>query len=539
MRSFALIVALLFAPIPLLAQQQGEGGSGIWRYYATRIAHIQLVGIEYNGAIELASQGSGYLVDDRHVLTSNHVVPDVGHRYETLQTNVRLRMRKGEALRATVVARDETNDLALLELSIPLPPQPYCPVGVLMPPAALPPGSILYLMGFPLDRELSVASGLLSNEDGDGQWQTDAPLNIGNSGGPVFSSRGYLVAIAKGGVTTYTVGKETRRVEGINDLVAVSKLKSSPVGQWLADHSTSGCWQEQTSLPEGDEFAWRVRPMPVEAAVIAPPSPVEDHSNDAPADDAEYAANAPVDSSAVDYASSADDPFADNPAFDGANGDDEVNVGETVAAPAAPEPPLPDSIVVGHTLSEVKKDHGLLSGTKSYRRTFKAETGFLIEGCEFRAASANRESNVACVVAPDGRSATLQYTLASGPIFDQWRGWLRGTVSLDQRSAAATEGPPPTIVETLRVPVETIQSDHGTGTTSRTYEKSHSVAPRMQIVDCAFEAVSDNHADAIECRIAPDGRTASLTYELTSGPLFDRWRGWLKGDLVLKTVKSE
>lgn len=531
MRALALALALALMPCSVGAQQQGEGGSGIWRYYATRIAHIQLVGIQYNGEIELASQGSGYLVDDRHVLTSNHVVPDVGHRYETLQTNVRLRARKGNALAATVVARDPANDLALLELAVPLPPQPYCPVGVLMPPAQLPPGSTLYLMGFPLDRELTVGSGILSNEDGDGQWQTDAPLNIGNSGGPVFSSRGYLVAVAKGGVTSYVVGKQTHRVEGISDLVAVSKLRNSPVGQWLADHSTSGCWQEQTSLPEGEEFAWRPRPVPVQAAAI-PPAAVEEPlpgswenisgSDKASAEDvgAEYSeANASDDSMSGSGAESALEP---------------------AIWPAEPEPPPPDAIMVGHTFSQVKDDHGLLGGTRSYRRTFKAETGFLIEACDFSASSANHESNVACVVAPDGKSATLQFTLASGPAFDRWRGWLRGTVSLDQRSAATTEGPPPKIVETMRVAVETFQSDHlGTEPTIRTYEKSHGVDPGLKIVDCAFEAVSDNNADAIECRIAPDGRTASLTYELTSGPLFDQWRGWLKGDLVLKTAKSD
>lgn len=510
MRALAFLACLVALPSITQAQVQGEGATDIWRYYAARAAHIQLVGIQFNGMIESAAQGSGFLLDDRHILTNDHVVPDVAFKYETLETNVRLRSRKGPAIPATVVARDPVNDLALLELATPLPPLPYCPVGALMPPAVLPPGSQLYLMGFPLDRNLKVAPGLLGSDDDGGLWQTDSPLNNGNSGGPVFSSKGYLVAVAVGGVTSWTTGGKTVDVDGIYDLVPIARLKTSPVGQWLAQHSSSDCWREHTALPGPDQFAWTQESQAVAAAIIP--------------------GGAIGPGWAVAVASEAADPIATDPLPPPA---------PTISSEAS-APEEPEDVAVSYTLSQVKDDHGLAAGSKAYRKVFNAQSGFLIEECDFSAASANHESKVSCEIAPDRKSAILSFTLQSGPFFDRWRGWLRGTVSLNQRRADLLAGTAVHNLQTLRVPVETVQSDHAAATpTSRTYSKAFEVHPGYLIVDCAFESISDNNADAIECRIDGSGRQGSLSYELTSGPLFDRWRGWLKGDVVLRMVKAE
>jgi len=66
-------------------------------------------------------------------------------------------------------------------------------------------GDPLYVVGTPLCRELShtVTQGIFSavrEVDGERRFQTDAAVNPGNSGGPVFNEAGELVALSVSGI---------------------------------------------------------------------------------------------------------------------------------------------------------------------------------------------------------------------------------------------------------------------------------------------------------------------------------------------------
>jgi S1-C subfamily serine protease len=64
------------------------------------------------------------------------------------------------------------------------------------------PGDHLLALGFPLDSDLSVSAGVLSNEFAEGGlWQIAIPLNYGNSGGPVVDERGVVIGMVRGGVS--------------------------------------------------------------------------------------------------------------------------------------------------------------------------------------------------------------------------------------------------------------------------------------------------------------------------------------------------
>jgi len=56
-----------------------------------------------------------------------------------------------------------------------------------------------------------------------------------------------------------------------------------------------------------------------------------------------------------------------------------------------------------------------------------------------------------------------------------------------------------------------------------------------KITDAAFTGYSVNGAKH-SVELANDGNSASLHYALTSGPAYDRYRGWIKGDLVITMV---
>lgn len=57
--------------------------------------------------------------------------------------------------------------------------------------------------------------------------------------------------------------------------------------------------------------------------------------------------------------------------------------------------------------------------------------------------------------------------------------------------------------------------------------------PGYRIAECAIEPVSANHANT-SCKISDDGNTAAFNLSLTSGPLYDQWRSWWDGTVILK-----
>ena len=134
------------------------------------------------------SVGSGVVISpDGWALTAGHVVSGL--------KEVVVRMRSGLELTAAVVRVDGPQDVALIRL----PGRGYPSVGVVA--AGVPEiGTDLFAVGAPTGEDLafSVTKGVIS---GIREWQgkryiqTDAALNPGNSGGPLFSSDGRVVGI--------------------------------------------------------------------------------------------------------------------------------------------------------------------------------------------------------------------------------------------------------------------------------------------------------------------------------------------------------
>ena len=144
--------------------------------------------------------GSGFIIDTSGlVVTNNHVISDA----ETLTVF----LDDGQELSATVVGRDLVRDLAVLQISAedPLPAVTLASVGG---PTL---GEQVVVMGFPLGTpDLSVALGLVSSLKDDGGrnifWvQTDAAVNPGNSGGPMFNLRGEVIGVVSAKLVDVTV----------------------------------------------------------------------------------------------------------------------------------------------------------------------------------------------------------------------------------------------------------------------------------------------------------------------------------------------
>ncbi len=140
--------------------------------------------------------GSGVLVShDCHILTAAHVVSG--------NSDIMVKTQDGKMRKATVLFSEANADIALLKLDIPDSTLVHATLG---DSDKLVVGQNIYAIGSPYGMENSFSSGIISafrgfNKIYDGTVkvefiQTDAAINSGNSGGPLFNSNGEVIGIA-------------------------------------------------------------------------------------------------------------------------------------------------------------------------------------------------------------------------------------------------------------------------------------------------------------------------------------------------------
>jgi serine protease Do len=141
----------------------------------------------------LHALGSGFVVDDAgHVVTNNHVVANA--------TEVRVTLADGRELPARIIGRDARTDLAVLQVEAGGgAPIPHLALG---DSDAVRVGDWVVAVGNPFGLGGTVTAGILSargRDIGSGPYddylQVDAPINSGNSGGPLFAHDGSVVGV--------------------------------------------------------------------------------------------------------------------------------------------------------------------------------------------------------------------------------------------------------------------------------------------------------------------------------------------------------
>jgi len=101
-------------------------------------------------------------------------------------------------------------------------------------------------------------------------------------------------------------------------------------------------------------------------------------------------------------------------------------------------------------------------------------------------------------------------------------------------------GPPPKTL-TFAYRIDATKDDHpGVTPSVRDYQLVFQAQPNYHIRSAHIVSSSANNvATQPEYQIAPDGRSATVTFALRSGPTFDRWRGWLDANLVTDQVLQQ
>jgi serine protease Do len=149
---------------------------------------------------EATSLGSGFLISpDGYVVTNNHVISGDPHVVQnaTLES-VTVTLADRTEYQAHVVGRDELGDLAVLKIDAPKP-LPFVQFG---DSDRIDVGDWVVAIGNPFGLGGTVTAGIVSaihRSIGNGAYgrliQTDAAINSGNSGGPMFDMRGDVIGI--------------------------------------------------------------------------------------------------------------------------------------------------------------------------------------------------------------------------------------------------------------------------------------------------------------------------------------------------------
>ncbi len=137
------------------------------------------------------ARGSGFIIDaNGTIVTNNHVVRGA--------TTVSITLDDGTVLPARVVGHDKASDLAVLKVHSPRK-LPFINLG---DSNAAQPGAWVIAVGNPFGLGGSVTAGIVSargRDIGEGTYdsfiQTDAAINQGNSGGPLFTQDGKVVGV--------------------------------------------------------------------------------------------------------------------------------------------------------------------------------------------------------------------------------------------------------------------------------------------------------------------------------------------------------
>jgi serine protease Do len=139
----------------------------------------------------VASLGSGFIIDPSGlIVTNNHVIANASEITVTLSDDT--------VLQAKVIGRDAVTDLALLKVDVKTP----LPAGSWGDSTKVKVGDWVLAIGNPFGLGGTVTAGIISatardihSGPYDDYLQTDASINRGNSGGPMFNLAGEIIGI--------------------------------------------------------------------------------------------------------------------------------------------------------------------------------------------------------------------------------------------------------------------------------------------------------------------------------------------------------
>lgn len=184
----------------------------------TEVAYTNLFGLTSSSAVT----GTGFIISENGYIVTNYHVIEYAY---TGGQDLTVMLHDGTRYSASIVGVEESNDIAVLKID-----------AANLSPAdlgdsdSLTVGDTVYAVGNPLgDLDFSMSTGHVSaldrviktdeNVDSINMFQIDAAVNSGNSGGPVYNTRGEVIGVV-------TAKYSDTGVEGIGFAIPINDAAS-------------------------------------------------------------------------------------------------------------------------------------------------------------------------------------------------------------------------------------------------------------------------------------------------------------------------
>ena len=190
------------------------------------------------------AEGSGFVIDKRgDIVTNQHVVDGGG--------SIQVEFSNGRKASANLVGQDQSSDIAVIRVSVPASELQPLTFG---DSSKVQVGDGVVAIGSPFGLSGSATTGIVSALDRSiiapnrytitGAIQTDAPINRGNSGGPLLNSHGEVIGVnsqidsESGDSSGVGFAVASNRVRAVaEDLIAGKKVENPYLGVSLVDAS--------------------------------------------------------------------------------------------------------------------------------------------------------------------------------------------------------------------------------------------------------------------------------------------------------------
>ena len=206
----------------------------------------------FGGSQSAQAEGSGWVYDDKgDIVTNQHVVSGA--------TSITVKLWNGQTFKAKLVGTDNSTDLAVVRIS--------ADSSLLHPLAvgdsdAVVVGDPVIAIGSPFGLPETVTSGIVSalhrtidspnNFSIDDSIQTDAPINHGNSGGPLINADGQVIGVNS------QIQSESGGSDGVGFAIpsnTVASVVSQIVAGKTVSHAYLGVQVQDSTSPVGAELA--------------------------------------------------------------------------------------------------------------------------------------------------------------------------------------------------------------------------------------------------------------------------------------------
>jgi len=199
------------------------------------------------GQQQTQAEGTGFVYDSKgDIVTAAHVVDGA--------TSIKVHFKDGTNANATLVGKDDSTDTAVIKVNVPSSELHPLKVGS---SATVQPGDEVVAIGSPFGLTETMTAGIISaigrtitapnNFSISGAIQTDAPINHGNSGGPLLNASGQVIGvnvqIDSNSDGSEGVGFSTPidTVKSVADtLIAGGKVEHAYLGIEVTDASNNG-----------------------------------------------------------------------------------------------------------------------------------------------------------------------------------------------------------------------------------------------------------------------------------------------------------